>query len=62
MEKLQTAIRDEKIVRPSSHTLLINKHLKKAIDAFGLIFSPRRIAFAGLGIFVFCTFISVYPA
>ncbi len=59
-KNLRSAIREEKIARPSYSSTPIAAKFEKIFRDIFLVFSPRKTAFAGLGILVLCGFIFLF--
>ena len=59
-KNLQSAIREEKIVQPTSLSTIFGRNFEKIFRDIFLSFSPRKTAFAGVSILVLCAFIFLF--
>jgi hypothetical protein len=59
-KNLQSAIRNEKTAQPASSTTLLGRKFEKFFRDISFGFSSGKVAFAGLGILVLCTFIFLF--
>lgn len=59
-KNLQSAIRDEKIVQPPRRFAFPGRKFEKVFRDVFLVFSPREMALAALGIFILCTFVFLF--
>lgn len=59
-KNLQSAMRSEKIAQPSYSSMTIAGKYKKVFSNPFLVFSPKKIAFAGFGILILSTFIFIF--